>query len=83
MLGLQFEDRHTIEHTKGHATKSEDLLMDTPSYRGFKIPVLEHLIDRGLSTAQLPGQSDVCIQDWMGLSGDRGLSLNPTYHCLT
>lgn len=36
-----------------------------PFYRGFKTPVLEHLIDGGLNAAQLTGQLDVCIQNWI------------------
>lgn len=50
------------EHTEGHATTAH-LLMNTPFYRGVKIPMLEQPIGQGLNSTKLTVQLDVCIQD--------------------
>lgn len=59
--------------------KQPRFIMDASFYRVFKIPTLEQLIGQSLSTAQLTNQSDVFIQDWMGLAGVPCLSSNATY----
>ncbi|XP_036241992.1 UV radiation resistance-associated gene protein isoform X2 [Molothrus ater] len=56
-------------NTLSSSDNSQRLLMDSPLYEGFKLPMLERLSGRGLSTTQLTGQLMSAFRiewDWLG-----------------